>query len=187
MNWLESIFDDFCKGKLESFYTYVFPDLLVYATGLLRGEAAFRAEDCVQEAVETSYLHRNNFSSSSQWRAFLITCIRNRAISILRHNEAQTNYLNSLDPDFELTDDALNDFIEVETRIRIYNAIASLPEDLRQIFILNFEEGLKNIEIAKKLGVAEITVKKRKAKLISRLKDLLGPEIIILLLSYNPG
>ena len=78
--------------------------------------------------------------------------------------------------------DALHDYIELETRTRLYNAISSLPDDLRQVFNLSFEQGLRNPQIASMLGVAEITIKKRKAKLISRLRAMLGEEDRMLLL-----
>ena len=54
MIWSERIFENFCRGKIDDFYTYLYPDILVYATSLLQGEQAFRAEDYVQEAVEAS-------------------------------------------------------------------------------------------------------------------------------------
>lgn len=174
MTWSDQIFHDFRQGKIEGFYKYIYPDILVYAASLLKGEGAISAEDCVQDAVEASYRRKEQFVTAMQWHAFIIACVRNKAISIQRHNEAQGNYLNSIDNNDYLTGDSLNDFIEVETKIRLYNAINSLPNELRQIFILNFEEGLKNAEIAQQLGVAEITIKKRKARLISRLRDLLG-------------
>lgn len=182
MAWPEYIFEDFRKGNIESFYTYIYPDILVYATNLLRGETAIRAEDCVQDSVEVSYRRRMEFTSSSQWIAFIIACVRNRAISIMRHSEAQEKYVASMDlaqVDFR---DALHDYIELETRTRLYNAISSLPDDLRQVFNLSFEQGLRNPQIASMLGVAEITVKKRKAKLISRLRAMLGDEDRLLLL-----
>ncbi|MCH5226630.1 MAG: sigma-70 family RNA polymerase sigma factor [Muribaculaceae bacterium] len=182
MKWSEQIFNDFKRGKIDSFYTHIYPDILIYATTLLKGKEAFKAEDCVQDAIEASYIRRHEFTSSTQWRAYIVTCVRNRAFSILRHNEAQTNYLENLDPNFEMTPDALNDFIELETRIHIYNAIASLPKELQQIFVLNFEEGLKNSEIAERLGLAEITVKKRKARLLSRLREILGNDFYFFLL-----
>lgn len=86
----------------------------------------------------------------------------------------------------ELTNfkDAYHDYIELETKSRLYNAIASLPEDLKQIFNLSFEQGLRNPQIAAQLGVAEITVKKRKAKLINRLRILLNDDNSTLMLFF---
>lgn len=189
MTWSEQIFEDFSRGKIDSFYTHIYPDILVYASSLLQGGLAIRAEDCVQDAVEASYLRREQFVSAGQWKAFMIACIRNRAISIMRRQDARENYLSSMDADVEISADALHDYIEVETRTRLYNAISSLPEELRQVFNLSFEEGLRNPEIAARLGIAEITVKKRKARLIERLRRIMGSDadfwIILAILSWQ--
>ncbi len=42
--------------------------------------------------------------------------------------------------------------------------------------------GLRNAEIAERLGVAEITVKKRKARMLAMLRERLGPEAYLLLI-----
>lgn len=39
---------------------------------------------------------------------------------------------------------------------------------------MSFEEGLKNAEIAAALGIAEITVKKRKMRLLEMLRKSMG-------------
>ena len=77
--------------------------------------------------------------------------------------------------------------IELETLDALYEAIESLPAEYRTLLRLSFEEGLKNAEIAQRLGVAEITVKKRKARLIEMLRQRLGgnTEMILLLLAMN--
>lgn len=104
-----------------------------------------------------------------------------------RHCDARENYVANLDDDVVVTTDALHDYIEVETRIRLYNAIATLPEQLRQVFALSFEEGLRNSEIAARLGVAEITVKKRKARLIERLRILIGDDAGLRIVAFIIG
>ena len=181
MNWTDEIFLNFCRGKIDDFYSYLYPDLLIYASSRLSGNDVTTAEDLVQDAVEKAYLNAESFSSAAQWKAFIITCIRNRAISLIRKENAKGNYLNETFNPSMLTRDVMTDYIEVETRPRLFNAIATLPPELRQIFNLSFEEGLRNPEIAARLGVAEITIKKRKARLITRLRDIFGisPELIL--------
>lgn len=184
MQWTEDIFLKFCQGKIDDFYKYLYPDMLVYASSLLAGGDVANAEDWVQDAVEKAYIYCSEFTSPAQWKAFMITCIRNKAISSMRRQGAKDNYISQIDSENRITPDAMCDYIEVETRSRLFNAIAALPPELRQIFNLSFEEGLRNPEIAARIGVAEITVKKRKARLISRLREILGvgPELLLAIL-----
>lgn len=182
MKWNEIIFQEFCQGKIEGFYTYFYPDLLVYALSLSPGNDVASAEDWVQEAVEKAYYNRFSFKSPAHWKAFIITCIRNRGISAMRNRGARENYIGSMDASDMVTEDAMTDYIEVETRSRLFNAISSLPEEYRRIFHLSFEEGLKNRQIAEMLGVAEITIKKRKARMIEHLRKIFGNDPYILLL-----
>ena len=53
----------------------------------------------------------------------------------------------------------------------------ALPEMYRELFRLSFEQGLKNAEIAELLCVSEITVKKRKARMLEKIRRLLGRDI----------
>ena len=59
----------------------------------------------------------------------------------------------------------------------IYAAVDSLPEDYRELFRLSFEQGLKIAEIAEMMNVSEITVKKRKARLLEKIRRILGTDI----------
>lgn len=51
------------------------------------------------------------------------------------------------------------------------------PRNIASLFRLSFVQGLKNTEIAERLSVAEITVKKRKARLIEKIRQILGKDI----------
>lgn len=187
MQWTEEIFSNFCRGKIDDFYKYLYPDMLVYASSLIAGVDVANAEDWVQDAVEKAYIYSSEFTSAAQWKAFMITCIRNKAISSVRSRGAKENYISQIGTDNQVTPDAMYDYIEVETRTRLFNAIATLPQELQQIFNLSFEEGLRNPEIAARIGVAEITVKKRKARLISRLREIFGvsPEFLLAISILN--
>lgn len=59
------------------------------------------------------------------------------------------------------------------SRRLLYDAIDELPERYRRIFELNFQQGLKNAEIAALLGVTESAVKKQKAAMIDLVRQSL--------------
>ena len=177
----------FIDGDIGFFYSYIYPDMILYASSCLPGQLSIMAEDCVQNAVEKAYRRREDFTSAGQWKAFLITCIRNKAISYLRNSSAAERYQELALDLHQLHEDILIDYIRQETLQRLYAAIDALPQDMRDLLEMSFEKGLKNSEIAECLGVAEITVKKRKARLIAMLRsafpDGISPSAIMLILA----
>lgn len=186
MHSAETIYRRFIAGDMRPFYDRYYPGLLMYARRVLGTELEWMAEDCVQDSVMDAFQKRDTFESVEQWRAHMLACIRNKAVSALRRLSAMRNYTGQLDLSaYEA--DAHRALIELETLDALYEAIESLPAEYRTLLRLSFEEGLKNVEIAQRLGVAEITVKKRKARLLEMLRQRLGgnTEMILLLLAMN--
>ena len=77
----------------------------------------------------------------------------------------------------------MNTVIDQETQLLLYNAIQNLPDKERRIFELSFIEGLKNVEIAERLGVSDSTVKKTKAKALEILREKLDPRLFLFFFS----
>lgn len=182
MNITETVYENFLRGDIAPFYRHMYADMLLYARSVLQANLEFLAEDCVQSSVEKTYHQRSRFTSAGQWKGFMLTCIRNHAVSLLRHQTAAERYADYFNLQPQEKEDILLDYIRQETLSRLYRAIDSLPEDMRELLQLSFVEGLKNAEIAEKLGLAEITVKKRKARLLTLLRSRLGSETILLLM-----
>lgn len=177
-----SLYDCFVRGQMGPFYQYMYPGLLTFASRLLGPSLAFMAEDCVQDAVMSTYQHCHELDDADHWRWYLMRCIRSRASNLLRHKGVEDVYASgSVEKESLLDKDISYDMIRQEIFDTLFAAIDRLPEELREIFHLNFEAGLKNAEIAELLGVAEITVKKRKARMLSLLREWLGPDTDMIL------
>ena len=169
MNINEQILQDFKAGQIDSLYTTEFSSLKAFAARYLTDTYAMMAEDCVQDAIVNAYQKRHTFNSPIQMKAFLYTCVRNACISILRKIDSQQNYLSEQETEYEWEISAA--IIEQETLDRLHAAISELPEKYRQIFDLDYEQGLKHAEIANLLGISIDGVTKRKAKMISLLRE----------------
>ena len=102
-------------------------------------------------------------------KAYLYTCVRNACISILRKVNSQQNYLSEQDEEYERELSAA--IIEQETLDRLHAAIRELPEKYRQLFELSYEQGLHHAEVARLLGISIDGVQKRRAKIVSILRD----------------
>lgn len=177
------IYHSFLKGNLEPLYGNMYSGMMVYAVRLLGGDMAFLAEDCVQEAVMSTYENREILESATHWRNYMLTCVKNNANLALRKRNAHSRYLEELGFSNPQQENALA-LLRQETIDNLYNAIESLPEIYREVFRLSVEEGLKTKEIAELLDIAEITVKKRKSRLVQMLRSMMGmseADIILLL------
>ena len=179
----EDIFAEFKTGRLESFYQKLYGGLLLYASRQLEPNFSFLAEDCVQDAIYKVYEMRDTFHSAATFKAYLYSCVHNRAISILRRQVAQENYLASHEEE-----EYQSSLMEQEVLDLLFDAIRSLPERYRRLFDLSFEQGLKNAEVAALLNISESAVKKQKAALIKQLRDELvrrtGDDYLALLLLW---
>lgn len=169
----DAIFNDFKSGDAAMLYDKIYPGLLIFASELLGEELAYLSEDCVQDAILDSYVNRHRFESAAKWRSYILTVIRNRTIDSHRKLNSKFNYLS-----YGYTEDIQEDIsvamISQETFDRLYSAIESLPSHYREIFELSFEQGLKNTEVAARLELSEIGVKKRKSRMIEMLCTKLG-------------
>lgn len=162
-----NLYKDFQSGRMELLYSEYYPALISYAVRFLGQNYAWMAEDCVQESIFKAYLVKDRIPDGQALKAYIYTSVRNRAVSILRKDNSQRNYLKNL----ELSEqDIMANIIEQETMRRLFVAIDALPEHFRQVFDLSFEEGFKNQEIARMLGISESAVKKRKAKMLTLLR-----------------
>ena len=179
MNWNAQILIDFQRGKLDLLYRNVYPGLILYAIKYLGEESEFLAEDCVQNAIFSAWERRNKFDSVYTFKAFLYMAIKNDIISIHRKNSARERYVR------ELEDAACfaNSVIDQEAQTLLYSAIEELPEKARIVFEMSFMEGLKNVEIAEKLGLSDSSVKKYKATALDFLRKKLEPSLFLFLFS----
>lgn len=183
MSRYDEIYDEFRDGELAPFYHRMYPELILFAGRILGADYAFMAEDYVQDAVFRAYQRRRSFESAMQWKAFLYTCVRNASVSGLRKGSARRNYLAQTD---EQDDSLALGIVEQEAISMLYEAIESLPAEYRELLELSFGEGLRNADIASRMQVAEITVKKRKARMLellrANMKNKVDKEYLLLLL-----
>ncbi|MFR7812990.1 MAG: sigma-70 family RNA polymerase sigma factor, partial [Butyricimonas faecihominis] len=105
---------------------------------------------CVQNANFSAWERRNKFDSVYTFKAFLYMAIKNDIISIHRKNSARERYVREL----EDVSCFANSVIDQEAQTLLYSAIEELPEKARIVFEMSFMEGLKNVEIAEKLGLS---------------------------------
>ena len=159
------------------------------------------AEDAVQEASIAALRDWSRSGIPDSPRAWLITAARRKAVDLLRREgvrrdkereaAALMNLRRKTPPTLPLTEEIdeeqtrnaamlvdeentpENTMLQTEIRTAIQEAIAQLPETLRQAFILRHVEGFSTKAAATTLGIEESALKVRLYRARQELRKLL--------------
>jgi len=174
-------------GCKEAFYRLVQPcerALFVAAMGILNNEAD--AEEAAQEAVLKAFTNISRFRGECKFSTWIIQICINEARTKI--NKARKYLYESIDEpengedgdyfprDFadwrEIPSEALQ---RKELREALQRAMASLPENYREVLILRDIQHLSTEETALVLGIGKGNVKTRLLRARLQMRDALAP------------
>jgi len=173
-------------GDADLFYELVRPyERRVYsaAFAILRNSAD--AEDAAQEAILKAFRHIKQFREEARFSTWLIQIAVNEARMRIRRNHADV-----MEPIADRPDEAGNhtprdfaDWREIpsetlerkEIREKLADALASLGEIYREVFVLRDMQHLSIEETAEALKISTASVKTRLLRARLMLRDLLAP------------
>ncbi|MGD1081317.1 MAG: sigma-70 family RNA polymerase sigma factor [Candidatus Sulfotelmatobacter sp.] len=153
------------------------------AFAILRNEAD--AEDVAQEAMLKAFMHIGQFRGESRFSTWLIQITVNEARMRRRkeHAEIMEPIGDREDQEGNYTPRDFADWREIpletlerkEVRQKLAEALASLGEKYREVFVLRDMQHLSIEETAKALGISTASVKTRLLRARLMLRDLLAP------------
>ena len=173
-------------GEHEAFYVLVRPyEKRVYAAALalLRNDAD--AEDCAQEAILKAFKNIRQFRSEAKFSTWLIQIAVNEAR--MRRRKQRADLIEPIKKDQgdegiyaprefadwrEIPSEALE---RKEVREKLTEALSSIGQIYREVFVLRDMEQLSIEETAKALGISTASVKTRLMRARLMLRDLLAP------------
>nr|WP_321406778.1 RNA polymerase sigma-70 factor [uncultured Carboxylicivirga sp.] len=138
-------------------------------------------ENMAEEAVQNVFVYlwekRKTLHIKTNVKGLLYQSVYNESIRLrkrrLQNRNYESEYLQQLLPEFDNNDQPDIDFIKTA----VSNAITSLPEKCRDIFIMRRKEGLTNDEIAEYLGISVKTVENQMTIALKKLRTELSPII----------
>jgi RNA polymerase sigma-70 factor (ECF subfamily) len=173
-------------GEHELFYDLIRPyERRVYSTAfaILRNEAD--AEDVAQEAILKAFKHIQQFRAEARFSTWLIQITVNEARMRKRkdHVEIMQPIADQRDDEGNYVPRDFADWREIpsetlersEVRQKLAEALASLGQKYREVFVLRDMQHLSIEETAKALGVSTASVKTRLLRARLMLRDLLAP------------
>ncbi|MGC1651066.1 MAG: sigma-70 family RNA polymerase sigma factor [Candidatus Sulfotelmatobacter sp.] len=153
------------------------------AFAILRNEAD--AEDVAQEAMLKAFKHIGQFRGESRFSTWLIQITVNEAR--MRRRKEHADIMEPIgdreDQEGNYTPRDFADWREIpletlerkEVRQKLAEALASLGEKYREVFVLRDMQHLSIEETAKALGISTASVKTRLLRARLMLRDLLAP------------
>jgi RNA polymerase sigma-70 factor, ECF subfamily len=173
-------------GDADLFYELVRPyERRVYSAALAILRNSSDAEDAAQEAILKAFRHIRQFREEARFSTWLIQIAVNEARMRRRKNHADV-----MEPIADRPDEAGNyvprdfaDWREIpsetlerkEIREKLTEALASLGEIYREVFVLRDMQHLSIEETAEALKISTASVKTRLLRARLMLRDLLAP------------
>ncbi|MFC1225912.1 RNA polymerase sigma factor [Pedobacter sp. BG31] len=157
-------------------YNRYWEKMASYAIRLTKSEE--EAADIVQEIFVSLWNRRAILVIKSTLGAYLIRSTRNLCLRYIERNIHTFDFLD------KITEQAVDNSLNVEESISLKElqanidlGIAKLPEKMRKVYLLSRDEQLSYREIAKKLDIAEGTVKKQVSNAIKIIADSLNGKL----------
>jgi len=134
------------------------------ARAIVRDEQ--EAEDVMQQAYVNAFTHLHQFNGSAQFSTWLTRIAINESLARVRRQgryQAFDDELSSVEPfmSHHPSENPERQAFTGELRELLEWAIDTLPDGMREVFVLREVEGLKTLEVAECLGVTEDVVKTR--------------------------
>lgn len=149
------------------------------------------SEDVVQHVFTRIISTGVKFDSENHFRSYIYNAVRNASLTAL--SAARRSSHVGLEESADMSSDSYDSdcgIIRAEMIRMIRESIDTLPPRYRTVFIMAYVEGLKNEEIAERLGISLNTVKVIRQRAKNRMRELLKdiyPMMFLLLKYIDPA
>lgn len=183
----DALLFDLLKKDDQDAYTEIFNRycklLINHAYKILQSQD--EANDVVQEVFLAIWNRRHELALKGSLSSYLYKSTKNRVLNHIAHEKVVSRYAESISnfidkeyvfADFNLREEELQTIIERE--------IESLPDKMREIFILRKVDELSYDEIAHKLNISDKTAKQQVYNAIKKLKKKINPFLISVIFKF---
>lgn len=149
----------------------------IYLSALKFLDSKEQAEEIVQEVFMDVWLRKEEISSVINIKAFLYAMAKNLVYKVYR----QHGYAQKASEEFArnaFTENATEELINsLDYEKLLLNAVGSLSETQRQIFMMAKEEGLSHKQIAEKLNLTVLSVKSHMKRALREIRIHMQPHL----------
>lgn len=155
--------------KIQQLMVEQIPSLRRYARALFGNRS--QADDLVQDTLERAWAKRDRWRMGTNLRAWLFTIMHHLFINQIRRERLLVSYDESME-----TVAATHEETDMVEMRELRNAIASLPDDYREVLLLVAVEQLRYEEVAEILKIPIGTVMSRLSRARKQLRRIMTGE-----------
>jgi RNA polymerase sigma-70 factor (family 1) len=179
------------KDAFEFLFLKYYKDLCTYAYGILRDR--YSSEEVVQEMFVKLWENRESLIIEISAKSYLYRTVHNQCLNYINHLNVRQKYSSDKVSETKhiyiagpVSDHyPIANLLVQELENKIEKAIASLPNQCREVFLLCRYEELSYAETAGKLGVSINTVKTQLQRAMTRLRDELKEYLPLLIVLFQ--
>lgn len=184
--WEDKVKEGIKNGDIRAFglvYHRFYSPLCILATKYTGTHET--AEEIVQETFLKLWEIRKEINIRGSLHSYLSAAVRNSSINHIKHRLVERKYSSEKTMQLRKAvfylqvsqEDGSSILISEEMENSLRDALRSLPDKCREIFLLHREEGLKYSEIAQKLNITQNTVQRQISIALEKLREKLFPII----------
>lgn len=138
-------------------------------------------KDLLQDLFIYIWNNRESMQFTKGIASYLYTSTRNSLLNIYKHQKVELNYIQSFKDFIDQQEPIVDEMMrEKELVLLIEKEVAKLPPQMRLVFEMSRNQNLSHKEIATKLSVSPLTVKKHVHKSLKILREKLGKMFYLL-------
>ncbi|GAA4311433.1 RNA polymerase sigma-70 factor [Mucilaginibacter gynuensis] len=178
MNTEASIFKaKFAQGDtkvFEALFKLYYTRLTLFANRFTNDLAV--AEEIVADVFTLLWERGHEIVFTTSLKSYLFTTVKNRCLNHLKHQKIENLYVNYLEKN-KLLDEVMsaveNGYEEKELALQIKQAISTLPEKCREVFVMSRFSDMRYKEIADQLNISPKTVERHMGIALEKLRKIL--------------
>ncbi|SFD35006.1 RNA polymerase sigma factor [Algibacter pectinivorans] len=178
---------DLLKEDDQQAYTVIFNRycklLINHAYKILQNQD--EANDIVQEVFLAIWNKRNELNIKGSLSSYLYKATKNRILNHIAHEKVVSRYAESIS-NFTENNYAFADANqrEEELSLMIAKEIESLPDKMREIFVLRKIDHFSYDEIANQLNISDKTAKQQVYNALKKIRAKINPFLIVLMFRF---
>ncbi|WP_299580536.1 RNA polymerase sigma-70 factor [uncultured Sunxiuqinia sp.] len=163
------------RGAFRKLFEKYYKELYVFARQYVHSSET--CKDILQDVFSYLWEKREQLEINQSVKAYLYRAVHHQCLNYLKKTNTTHRHLTSFhlqqQQSFLYQQNAHDQLQEKELQETIHQAMASLPEQCRKIFLLSREQGLKHKEIARQLSISPKTVEVQIYRALKYLKQQL--------------